>query len=119
MRNLESKLQKSCVNWFDYQYPQHKMLLFAIPNGGKRNAVTAAILKAEGVRSGVADLFLAIPKIDCCGVFIEMKFGKNTQSESQKEFQKKVESVGYRYELIYDFDSFVKLIEDYLCKRKD
>lgn len=35
--------------------------LYAIPNGGKRDAATAAMLKAEGVRKGVPDLFLPVP----------------------------------------------------------
>jgi len=35
--------------------------LFAIPNGGYRMLSTASKLKAEGVRAGVSDLFLAWP----------------------------------------------------------
>lgn len=37
-------------------------LLFAIPDGGRRDAVTGAHLKAEGVRAGVPDMFLAVPR---------------------------------------------------------
>ena len=32
--------------------------VFAIPNGGRRNVVTAMKLQAEGVRAGVPDLFV-------------------------------------------------------------
>lgn len=35
--------------------------LYAIPNGGKRDARTAAMLKAEGVRVGVPDVCLPVP----------------------------------------------------------
>lgn len=35
--------------------------LYAVPNGGKRDAVTAARMKAEGVRPGVWDIHLPIP----------------------------------------------------------
>ena len=38
-------------------------LIFAIPNGGKRHIGTARKLKAEGVRSGVPDIFLACPRM--------------------------------------------------------
>jgi hypothetical protein len=58
-RHEESRLQRACVQWFRLQYPAHT--LFAIPNGGKRNAREAGILKAEGVLPGVADLFLMYP----------------------------------------------------------
>ena len=40
----ESQLQKSCVMWFRLQYPRLRYLLFAVPNGGARSAVTGAIL---------------------------------------------------------------------------
>src|ERR1043166_9911283 len=36
--------------------------LHAIPNGGERTARTAALLKAEGVRKGGADVFLPVPR---------------------------------------------------------
>jgi hypothetical protein len=42
----ESKLQIAMVKWFRLQYPDH--VLYAIPNGGNRSAITGAIMKAEG-----------------------------------------------------------------------
>ena len=46
MKNEESRIQQSCIRWFRLQYPEHRLRLFAVPNGGKRDAVTGAILKA-------------------------------------------------------------------------
>lgn len=117
MKHGESNLQKNCVKWFDLSYPLLKPLLFAVPNGHKRNKITAAILKAEGVRAGVADMFFAYPvKIpkQYSGLFIEFKFGKNKQTDSQIEFQKLVERQGYRYEVVCEFDHFRNLIDNYL-----
>lgn len=54
------------------RYPELK-LMFAIPNGGLRNKITAANLKAEGVRSHVPDIFLPVPRGSWHGLFIEMK----------------------------------------------
>lgn len=71
MNHPEHELQKSCVKWFRLQYPEYTNLLFAIPNGGKRNAREAARLKAEGVTPGVPDLFLQLPFIrihPACGL---------------------------------------------------
>ena len=52
MRHLESKLQQAMVKWFRLRHPD--LMLFHIPNGGKRSPITAKILKAEGVLPGVA-----------------------------------------------------------------
>ena len=56
MRHIESQIQKDCVTWFRLQYPKIGRLLFAVPNGGARNAKEAAIMKGEGVTAGVAAL---------------------------------------------------------------
>lgn len=112
MNNRESKLQQACIKWFRLQYP--KLVLFAIPNGGYRNAVTGAILKAEGVMAGVSDLILLYPAGGYHGLCIEMKTEKGRQTDTQKEFQKRVEAVGYKYTICRNFDTFAKAIQEYL-----
>jgi hypothetical protein len=89
-------------------------LLFAIPNGGHRSKATAGILKSEGVRRGVADLFLAIPIMGMAGLFIEMKFKKGKQSAEQMEFQKQVQGVGYKYVICTSENDFQETITTYL-----
>ena len=89
-------------------------LLYAIPNGGARDAVTGARLKAEGVMAGVADLFLSIPNLQYHGLYIEMKTVKGTQSQAQRIFQQRVEAMGYRYAVVRSFDQFVAEIREYL-----
>lgn len=96
------------------QYPQYRGVFFSVPNGGYRNAVTGAILKAEGALAGVADLFLAVPNRYHHGLFIEMKQPKGRQQETQKAFQKAVEAQGYKYALCYSTDEFMQLVNDYL-----
>lgn len=114
MKNNEGKLQASCVQWFRFNYRAIEHLLFAIPNGGLRNIKTAKRLKAEGVVAGVPDLFLAVPTSEHCGLFIEMKFGKNKPTEAQKYMMLKLENKGYRVEVVSDFDQFCNLIKQYL-----
>lgn len=64
-------------------------MLFAIPNGGKRNIVTAVKMKAEGVRAGVPDMFLPVPIGDRCGLFVELKKrGGGKVSNAQREFMR-------------------------------
>lgn len=120
-REVEHGLQVACVKWFDLQYPKERMLLFAVPNGGRRDRVTGAKLKAEGVRAGVADLFYAKPKCDvsgfvvCCGLFVEMKTMNDgsCQSEAQRLFEREVKRMGYGYRVCRSVDEFIAVIKDY------
>lgn len=101
MREEEHNIQIACVNWFRYQYPRY--VIFAVPNGGWRNSIVAAKLKAEGVLAGVADLIIvALNKI----VFIEMKKENGRQSESQKHFEEQVKRLGHEYYVCHGFDEF-------------
>lgn len=119
-KNNESKIQQSFIKWFSHQYPQYDKLLFAIPNGGKRSKITASILKSEGVKSGVADLFLSIPRnapLDNWkkhGLYVETKTDIGEQSSEQIKFQKAVELQGYQYTICRSIDEFIKTINDYL-----
>ena len=65
--------------------------------------------KQMGYVNGQSDLILIIPN-EC--IFVELKNGKSgRQSESQKEFQKIVESLGFEYEIwrsVEDCEIFVK-----------
>lgn len=51
----ESQEQRAFVKWWRMQYPSIR--IFAIPNGGMRDAITGAILRAEGALPGLPDLF--------------------------------------------------------------
>lgn len=106
----ESKLQQMCVKWAKMQYP--KLMIFAIPNEGIRSARAAMRMKAEGMLSGVADLFLKIESKE--PLFIEMKFGKNKQKASQKEFESKITECGCNYLVCSSFEDFKIEVEKYL-----
>lgn len=54
------------------KYPELEWL-FAIPNGGLRDKITAAKLRATGVKSGVPDICLPIPMDGNYGLYIELK----------------------------------------------
>lgn len=68
---------------------------FATPNMGKRSVAAGRYFKAEGLVAGVADLTLLLP--DGEAVFVELKVGKNTQTDSQLEFESKVKKLGFTY----------------------
>jgi len=114
-RNIESTLQSNCVKWFRLQYPNLARNLFAIPNGGQRTFTQAVTLKREGVVAGVSDLCFAYPCPPLFhGLFIEMKVGKNDQTEHQRKFQIAIERFGYLYKVVRTFDEFKFLIELYM-----
>ena len=78
---------------------------FAVPNGGKRDAIDGFNLKCGGVLKGVADLVIVL---NGRVIFVEFKNGnKGVQSPEQKEFQKNVEALGHPY-FIWRTDEDVK-----------
>lgn len=111
----EHRIQCSCVRWFAFKYPQYRGLLFAVPNGGRRDAVTGAKLKAEGVIAGVADLIFLKRNSRYCGLLIEMKKPKGKQSESQKEWERIINTLGeFKYVRCHSFDQFRHEVEEFL-----
>ena len=112
----ESRLQQNCVAWFRLQYPQHAPMLFAVPNGGGRSRVEAAIMKAEGVTAGVADLILLEARGGFGSLCVEMKTCSRSsrQSPAQKEWQKHAEDNGNRYVVCRTFDDFRAVVTDYM-----
>lgn len=114
MRDIEHKIQCACVQWFRYYQPKMAGLLFAIPNGGAREAVTGRKLKDESVMAGVADLMLAVASGEWHGLFIEMKTRSGSQRETQKEFQRNVEAQGYKYIICRSIEDFIFSVSEYL-----
>jgi hypothetical protein len=86
----EHQEQAGFVQWFRAKWP--RVLIFAIPNGGKRTISTARNLKLEGVVPGVPDLF-----IPAWGIWIEMKRQHGGRlSPEQIEMINYLESIGHR-----------------------
>jgi hypothetical protein len=112
MKHTESKLQSACVQWFRTQYP--RTVIFAIPNGGNRTAITGAILKREGAMAGVADLFVMRSNLTYSGLFIEMKAAKGKASEAQETFAQAAIVAGYAYYTCRSFDEFTSTVKTYM-----
>lgn len=113
-RDEEHRLQAACVRWFRLQYPKMKHNLFAVPNGGKRDAITGAKLKEEGALAGVADLILLKSNRFYGALLIEMKTKTGRQSDSQKEWEQKIINDGYKYAVIRSIEEFKQVIKEYL-----
>jgi hypothetical protein len=93
----EDKIQKNIVDAVRLVYPFPKALIFSVPNGGFRYKLTALVLKATGLMPGVSDLILLFKGRV---YFAEVKTSDGTQSDNQKEFQRKVEAMGFTYFIV-------------------
>lgn len=114
--NREHELQKACVRWFRFSYPQFSRLLFAIPNGAelKNGAKAWGKLQAEGAVAGAADLFLSVPSGELAGLYIEMKTEKGQQTQTQKDFEADVVAQGYGYAVPRSSLEFERVVKQYL-----
>lgn len=94
--------------------------LFAIPNGGKRDAAEAARLKAQGVKAGVSDLFLPVMRGGFGGLWIELKapaeHGKpaGRPTQAQLDWLARMSDCGYATALCYGWRAAADTITDYL-----
>ena len=116
MMHQESVFQRNCVAWFRLQYPALATMLFAVPNGGGRSRVEAAIMKGEGVTAGVADLLLLVPRGGFASLCIELKTQTGRQAPSQKAWQKAAENAGNRYVVCRSFEDFQAQVRAYLAQ---
>lgn len=113
----EVRAQYPCLEW-----------MYAIANGGKRDKVTAGKLKAEGVKAGIADVFLpvairlpapiglTIPTL-FCGLYIELKRADGYPSQfsaEQIDFAKFVKSYGYAWYPAFGWREATHIIVSYL-----
>ena len=114
----EHQVQCTLIQWWQMQCKKWKVpecLLFAVPNGGHRNIITAKKLKDEGVRAGVPDLFLAVPRGIWHGLFVEMKRNNRCRpSGNQVKMLKLLQTRGYHTVVAHSFDEAVEAIKTYL-----
>jgi hypothetical protein len=89
-------------------------LLFAIPNGGRRDAVTGARLKAEGVKAGVPDLFLPMARHGFHGLFIELKALGGSPTPEQRGWIARLRQAGYAAEVCRGWEAAASTLTRYL-----
>jgi len=104
----EHQHQKNFVQWFRLQYPG--ILLYAIPNGGKRNIGTAKKLKDTGTVPGIPDLHAPI-----LNLWIEIKVVKGGYlSQDQKQILAYLEDIGDTVIIGRGFDDAKKKVEEFM-----
>lgn len=112
MKELEHQLQVSCIKWFRIKF--RNRLIYAIPNGGKRNIIIATKLKSEGVVSGIPDLHIPISNRFYHGLYIEMKVKPNTPTDNQEAVMNQLRLNGYKCEVCYSLNDFIRVVNEYM-----
>ncbi|WP_129240870.1 VRR-NUC domain-containing protein [Achromobacter veterisilvae] len=112
----EETIQAQVIAWANMQLKAHPELarLFHVPNGGLRHAVEAAKMKGQGVKPGVPDLCLPVPRFGCPGLWIEMKTANGRVSPNQKDWIAYLKGAGYRVVVCRSFDDARAVLLDYL-----
>lgn len=92
----ELQEQKSLFKWaalHQCQYPGLEWL-YSIPNAGKRTAWERGMLLDSGLKSGIPDICLPIPRGGFGALYIELKFGKNKPTDNQQRWLTGLQNVG-------------------------
>lgn len=112
----EDTIQAQVIIWANRQLKVYPELarLFHVPNGGQRHVLVAVNLKRQGVKAGVPDLCLPVPRFGCHGLWIEMKTKDGAVSTTQKDWIGYLQGVGYRVEVCRSFEEAREVLINYL-----
>lgn len=89
-------------------------LLFHIKNETTEGAQQVAVDRASGVKKGVPDLCLPVPRGDYHGLYIEMKTQRGKTSDAQGWWGDKLTEQGYFWEVCHGWESAIRVLEWYL-----
>ena len=112
MNDLEHKVQVAICQYLDMRGATY----FAIPNGGKRNLITAKKLKAEGVQAGVPDICIIH---DGMTYFLEVKRpksdlgAKGRLSTTQKAMIERLEAAGAEVAVVHSVADVIEACIDW------
>ena len=112
----EAQHQANVINWallHRDEYPE-LVLLYHIPNGGSRDPVEARHLKDQGVKRGVPDLCLPVPRGRYHGLYIEMKAETGRVSREQEWWGEQLCEQGYAWRICHGWQEASKILEGYL-----
>lgn len=114
--NEEAHIQSEFFKLLSLYFPTlPDKLVFAIPNGGTRKSIIeGANLKRQGVKAGVSDVIVLIPKKGFATLCLEFKIKTGKQSEHQKEFQKQAESCRNKYVIVRSAQQAIEELRKYL-----
>lgn len=113
-KNEQIDLNSAC----SIRYPEEYNMMFHVVNesGSGGSAQYGSELNKMGRKKGVPDWMVMIPAFDSCGLFVELKRTRKTDSsisKEQKDFLLCSENKGYVAIIAYGYLSALEAIEDY------
>lgn len=113
----ESAEQQMVFRWAEWAagcWPELRWL-YHIPNEGQRNSATGARMRAEGLKCGVPDICLPIPRGGFCGLYIELKRTKGGKTTgAQEEWLEGLAQAGHYTALCKGADEAIAVLQKYL-----
>lgn len=111
----ERQIHLSVMNYIRNhpELKKHSDLFLHIPNESKRTVTYGSLLKRMGMRKGASDLFIALPRKDYHGAWIELKTIKGKPTPAQIDFLEDMDEQGYFTKVVNGFDEAIKVIEWY------
>lgn len=113
----ESQEQQWLMAWVKLESARRPelQLLYHIPNEGRRSRATGARMRAEGLKKGVPDLCLPVPRGGYHGLYIELKRRKGGRvSDDQRGWIEALARMGYRAEICQGWQAAAEMIGKYL-----
>lgn len=114
----ENQHQMAVIKWSQQasirqKWPELK-LLFHIPNERKCTPLQGKNLQRMGVKRGVPDLCLPVPRGRYHGLYIEMKTETGRVSDDQEWWGEQLSAEGYFWEVCHGWESAARVLEWYL-----
>lgn len=119
MLKNEQTDQINLFQWIGNYHPEIASDIYHFANERKCSIQYGALLKRLGVRKGVADIFLAIPKHQKSGLWIELKAGSNRPSKEQVQFLDRQVKNNYAAACCWGFYAAKAVILHYLSNCKE
>lgn len=115
-RLLEHKSQAAFITWCkvnERRYPELKTI-HAIPNAARRSYKLVGFMLAEGLRKGVLDIHLPIPRGPWSALWMEFKVEGGRLTADQDAFADLVRKERALVAVVYQWHQAAELVEEYL-----
>lgn len=100
------------MEWIRH-HPKLTPYIFHIPNEGKRTTQYGRRLKNLGMRPGASDLFVALPRREYHGAWVELKSASGILNRNQKLFLEDMHKVGYCTAVCHSIDDAIEFLKWY------
>jgi hypothetical protein len=109
-------MQTTLIAWCRAQHDGRRLAIH-VPNEAKRSVVMGARLKREGMRKGVADIFIPMAVAGWHGYWLELKAHGKKPTTEQFQFLADMDAQGYATGWTDDLDAAMAMVTAYATGR--